>query len=823
MNSIDKENAVDTENYLKLQELTESLLVNSGVQNMLEIIEKILNRPVIITDMSFRVIAESSNAVNVPEYHYHYQDILFLDERSIELIRTHYVYKKMRERDYSNTIIPHPALNTFLVASIKISTADVLMMIVFQNDTPFNSSDLTLIHKMCQILSVEFQKENSSNRYRLSIPNHIISSLLSGKIIPRDEVLHKLSYINWVSSDQLYVMIIADSNGHDLDTRISSLVNALKLFIPIEDCLVYEANIVVFLTPDIFSSIYVDHSMKFQDFLTHNQLMCVISLGFSDITNCRYYYLMAKSALQAAHKFDLRLSSFQDMTYHIIADCLEKNYNIRDFFHPAVLKLLKYDYKNHTEFYPTLDCYLKYKDEPDIAANNLFIHRSTLFYRIKKIKELVDINLDQVSQLSYLYFSIRMLDIYGKDVLLKEILNRDDSIYADNRNKTFQRGYIDKISFYNDCYFFKLYDDMEFVPKILQIKGTTIITELISGNTLFQVLGKYDEGKYSFNKLIEVFSELLNIFKHIENTTQFRVGFDFDLLNNILITEKNKLIITTFKKIDYADKYDNYALVIALVSLYTFRHSKKKSSLINHLIMRYALSLEISQDTLKELISSKSSTIKKKANIRKKMEKTTAVLLAGGKSSRMNYIPKLSLKIGNFTFFEHIVHTLMCFDDLLISGNESIDNYTVINDVYIGIGPIGGIYTALKSTKSPHIFITACDMPNITEEFIEYLFEQMSSKDDCLIPVIDNCIQPLCAIYRRDIIPVLEKQINSENYKLRAFLANIKAHYLEIPEKFRDDLFNVNTFELYEEQLQKSHENVNFAPLTFIELGTTSP
>ncbi|MGL5436153.1 MAG: NTP transferase domain-containing protein [Lachnospiraceae bacterium] len=813
--------ALDTSSYIKLQELTESLFANTGVQEMLEIIEKILDRSVIITDMSFHVIAESPSAVNVPEYHYHYQDILFLDERSIELIRTHYVYKKMRERDYSNTIIPQPTLNTFLVASIKASSADVLMMIVFQDATPFDSNDLVLIKKMCQILSVEFQKENSPNRYRLSIPNHIISSLLSGKIIPRNEVLYKLSYIDWVSSNELYVMIIADSDGHDLDTRISSLVNALKLFIPTENCLVYEANIVVFLTADIYTTIYVDNSIKFQEFLTHNQLTCVTSLGFSDITNCRYYYLMARNALQAAHKFEMRLGSFQDMTYHIMADCLEKDYHIRDFCHPAVLKLLKYDYENHTELYPTLDCYLQHKDEPDVAANKLFIHRSTLFYRIKKIKELFGVNLVQVDELTSLNFSLRMLEIYGKDILLEDILNMDDSIYADSGKSTYRREYTDKISFCNDCYFFRLLEDIDCVPKIRQIKENTIITPLLSQDTLYEILGKYDEGKYSSSKLAEVFSELLSLLQRIEEKTQFSdyVGFDFDLLNSIILTEKDQLIFTTFERITYADRYDNYVSVIAHVNLYTFRNSKKKTWLISALFERYAEALDISQDTLKELVRNKASFIRKKVKVQKKMDKTTAVLLSGGKSSRMNYVPKLSLKIGNFTFFEHIVHTLTCFDDLLISNNESIDRYTVINDIHIGIGPIGGIYTALKSTKNPHIFITACDMPNISQELIEYLFEHLDSKDDCLIPVIEDRIHPLCAIYRRGIIPIIEAQINSENYKLRVLLENIKTHYLEIPEKFSDDLFNVNTFELYEEQLEKSQESRNFAPLTFMEIA----
>ena len=73
-------------------------------------------------------------------------------------------------------------------------------------------------------------------------------------------------------------------------------------------------------------------------------------------------------------------------------------------------ELIDYDQKNETELYKTLKAYLRNERNAVHTAKELFIHRSTLFYRLDRIKELIHIDLDDPSTRLYVNISYRILE-----------------------------------------------------------------------------------------------------------------------------------------------------------------------------------------------------------------------------------------------------------------------------------------------------------------------------------------------------------------------------------------------------------------------------
>ena len=76
-----------------------------------------------------------------------------------------------------------------------------------------------------------------------------------------------------------------------------------------------------------------------------------------------------------------------------------------------------------------------------------------------------------------------------------------------------------------------------------------------------------------------------------------------------------------------------------------------------------------------------------------------ALVLAGGKSSRMNGNNKAFLKYKSSTFIESIISELKDFNKIYISVDNKEKyknlNYELIEDEFEEIGPIGGIYSVL--------------------------------------------------------------------------------------------------------------------------------
>ncbi len=178
-------------------------------------------------------------------------------------------------------------------------------------------------------------------------------------------------------------------------------------------------------------------------------------------------------------------------------------------------------------------------------------------------------------------------------------------------------------------------------------------------------------------------------------------------------------------------------------------------------------------------------------------------ILAGGLSTRMKQ-NKANLKYKNSTFLEHIYNEMNSKYSVSISHNKN-ELYENINcnkiiDIYDQIGPLGGIYSSLVESKTDFNFIVSCDTPNITSEFVQFLSTYIHKDYDAIVPVNRQGKKfPTIAFYKKSILPVVEKSISSENYRLMSLLDNINTKFVHLDYSiFQDEmLLNINTYEEY--------------------------
>lgn len=183
----------------------------------------------------------------------------------------------------------------------------------------------------------------------------------------------------------------------------------------------------------------------------------------------------------------------------------------------------------------------------------------------------------------------------------------------------------------------------------------------------------------------------------------------------------------------------------------------------------------------------------------------TLAILAGGKSSRMNYNNKALLTYKEKTFIEHIINAGKNFEEIIIVANDKEIykrfNLRVVEDIYKGNGPLSGIHSALKNSVTDKVLCIACDMPIVSSELLEFL-GNYNGYYDVLIPKYKEKVQPLCAIYSKNIINRAENAlINNEN-KLQKFIVSLDYKIIEKltnREFNEEDFLNVNTPMDYEE------------------------
>ncbi len=194
------------------------------------------------------------------------------------------------------------------------------------------------------------------------------------------------------------------------------------------------------------------------------------------------------------------------------------------------------------------------------------------------------------------------------------------------------------------------------------------------------------------------------------------------------------------------------------------------------------------------------------------MENISAIILAGGKSSRMKF-NKEFIKIKN----EYLVHKQVrelkeVFNEIIIV-SDNVEHYEgldvhVVSDILHGSTPLIGLHAGLYHSTSEYNYVIACDMPYINFEFISYL-ESLIDESDAYVSKYHNYIEPFNAIYNSKIINTIEDFISSGNYGFQKMVQLLDTKY--IPEskvsKFQGyyDMFkNINN----ESELYNNYDNI---------------
>lgn len=136
----------------------------------------------------------------------------------------------------------------------------------------------------------------------------------------------------------------------------------------------------------------------------------------------------------------------------------------------------------------------------------------------------------------------------------------------------------------------------------------------------------------------------------------------------------------------------------------------------------------------------------------------------------------------------------------------------ILHDETPGKGPLQAIATGLRfllqqGELNPRdaVFVTGCDAPFLSSAVVAWLAEQLGDQQ-CAMPKVGEQLQPLCAIYRCDILPAIDALLAAGVDTPRTLAEKVRTRLLDEPELRRFDpelrfLRGVNTPEEYQAAL----------------------
>lgn len=122
-----------------------------------------------------------------------------------------------------------------------------------------------------------------------------------------------------------------------------------------------------------------------------------------------------------------------------------------------------------------------------------------------------------------------------------------------------------------------------------------------------------------------------------------------------------------------------------------------------------------------------------------------------------------------------------------------------IGDIFPGCGPLAGIHAALAHSPHELNLLLAVDMPFVSASLLSFLFASANSGAALVtIPRLNEQLQPLCAIYRREFAAKAEAALQAGKYKIDAAFSGVSLRVIEEAELVAAgfsarNFFNMNT------------------------------
>ena len=274
----------------------------------------------------------------------------------------------------------------------------------------------------------------------------LVSDIMEGRIVNQTELDQRMKQVKLIAHRYFHLMLVSfDQTGSRSSIPWNYVISQLQYIFPYSNITTYNGDILLIIQKRQRKS-----RVKFNEKYLMNLLEQYN--GFSCMGNAAEFimslppmYHQVHGALRIGSHLDpkRRIYYYEDFAmYQIVelaADSEIKHLSSRNLAHLCnneMIALIMYDQKYNTNMADILLTFLRYERNTTKAAEVLFMHRNTLLYKIKKIEEIIDRDLEDPDFRARMLFSgyvVNYMRKYRKEDIL--LLQRDSKKVSDTESK----------------------------------------------------------------------------------------------------------------------------------------------------------------------------------------------------------------------------------------------------------------------------------------------------------------------------------------------------------------------------------------------------
>ena len=285
-------------------------------------------------------------------------------------------------------------------------------LLINELQTPLQEGQFLTATYLAEYILMILRRDTHSSAQTYRNFEQTFIDLMQEREVAATDLNAALGILGWREDDR-YVCIRLRNQDERLNIKtITVLRSALASVISGFTSFFCDNDLCIVQNLSVSDNSYTELRMLLAEHVRDSYLYCGLSNPFFGIRNLTSAFRQTQIALGCiANGGSTRwIMAFEDCVVPYVLAQTVRRMRAEQVAAPDLIRLLEYDRKNGTEYFHTLRCYLLHERSIPATSEALIIHRTTLSYRLKKMKELMTLDLDNEDNRFYLLLSFRLLE-----------------------------------------------------------------------------------------------------------------------------------------------------------------------------------------------------------------------------------------------------------------------------------------------------------------------------------------------------------------------------------------------------------------------------
>ncbi len=406
--------------FLKYNRWSESLYElienNSTVQMLCDTCSEIFENPLIVYDDNLLVTALSNEMPGLPDWDYDAEsdkktfplEILNdfkLDtefQKSMSTKGSHFFTQQILRGLYNN-----------LWVDGKYSGR----VCIHELGREIQLKDYALLEYLTEIISTVLEKSGFHKSSQKKLMEQSLIDIIEGNKINELFFIERLGDSGWAKNDEHVCISISIEQHDSMTSSLKYTCSRLENNFQNSFVFPYKESILMIINLTKTQKTFTELMSELKIFLREGLFRAGISNISNDFFKIRESYIQTIYAIKAGEKVDPMYWYFHFSDYSVQSMFYEisKNVSATMYCNDDLFKLQRYDQKNDTELFETLKILLNSNMNIAHTSERLFIHRSTMLYRLERITSLIHSDLKNPKDRFKLLLSYYLLEWNDKN------------------------------------------------------------------------------------------------------------------------------------------------------------------------------------------------------------------------------------------------------------------------------------------------------------------------------------------------------------------------------------------------------------------------